>query len=191
MQAMERRIAEEGKILPGGVLKVGSFLNQQIDTLFTVEMAKEIVSEFKNSGITKVLTIEASGITLAFAVALEFKIPMIFAKKGTTSNQSSDVFAADVFSYTHNCSYTATVAREYLSKDDVVLIIDDVLARGEALKALINITEQSGAKVAGCAVAFEKAFQQGGDELRKSGIKVMSLACIESMSPQDGIKFRP
>ena len=191
MILMENKIRAEGKVLPGDVLKVGSFLNQQVDTSFVMELADDIKREFATDKITKVLTIEASGITLAFAAAYKMNVPMVFAKKGNTSNQSSDVYSAEVFSYTHNDHYAATVAKEYLSKDDVVLIVDDVLARGEAMRALINIVEQSGAKVAGCCSAFEKTFQNGGDELRSKGYHVYSLAYIESMSPENGVKFRP
>ena len=191
MLLMENKIKAEGKVLPGDVLKVGSFLNQQVDTTFVMELADDIKREFAGLNITKVLTIEASGITLAFASAYKMGVPMVFAKKGNTSNQGKDVYSAEVFSYTHNKHYIATVAKEFLNKNDRVLIVDDVLARGEAMRALIYIVEKSGAVVAGCCSAFEKTFQKGGDELRAKGYNVYSLAYIESMSPESGVVFRP
>ncbi|MBQ2747727.1 MAG: xanthine phosphoribosyltransferase [Firmicutes bacterium] len=190
MKSLEERIINEGRVLSGNVLKVGSFLNQKIDTAFTLEMAKEIASLFEGVKITKVLTIESSGIAIGFAAAAELGVPLVFAKKSHASNQSGNMLTARVHSYTHSVDYTATVSAEYLDSSDSVLIVDDFLANGEALRGLIEIVRASGAALAGCAVQIEKGFQRGGDELRAAGIKVESLAIIDSMSEEEGIKFR-
>lgn len=181
MHLMEEMILNHGKILPGNVLKVGSFLNQQIDTRLLRECGQEVARLFADCGITKVLTIEASGIALASAVAMEMDVPMVFAKKHKTSNVDGDVFATVVHSFTHNTDYTVVVSRDYLSAGDTVLLVDDFLANGAALRGLMELSRQAGAKVAGAAIAIEKCFQNGGDALRADGLRVESLACIESM----------
>jgi xanthine phosphoribosyltransferase len=189
MKILEEKIIKEGTILPGGVLKVGSFLNQQIDTVFLKEMAKETARLFQGVTVTKVLTVEASGIAFATAVALELGVPMVFAKKHPSANVSGEQYFAPVYSFTHKTTYNIAVSREYLSKEDKVLITDDFLANGNALKGLIDIVNQAGASVAGCCAEIEKGFQGGGDELRKQGYRVESLAIVEDM--QDGkITFR-
>lgn len=189
MKALEEKIVKEGTVLPGDVLKVGSFLNQQIDTVFLKEMAKETGRLFSGCKITKVLTVEASGIAFATAVALELGVPMVFAKKHPSANVSGEQYYAPVYSFTHKTTYTIAVSREYLKREDKVLIADDFLANGNALKGLISIVDQAGAKVAGCCAEIEKGFQGGGDELRKKGYKVESLAIVERM--EDGkIIFR-
>ena len=189
MKALEEKIVKEGTVLPGDVLKVGSFLNQQIDTVFLKEMAKETGRLFSGCEITKVLTVEASGISFATAVALELGVPMVFAKKHPSANVSGEQYYAPVYSFTHKTTYTIAVSREYLKREDKVLIADDFLANGNALKGLISIVDQAGAKVAGCCAEIEKGFQGGGDELRKKGYKVESLAIVERM--EDGkIIFR-
>lgn len=182
MRLMEEMILKHGKILPGNVLKVGSFLNQQIDTHLLRESAREVARLFADCGITKVLTIEASGIALAAAVGLEMEVPVVFAKKHKTSNVDGDVYATDVHSFTHNTDYTVVVSRDYLSANDTVLLVDDFLANGAALRGLLELLQQAGAKTAGAAIAIEKRFQGGGDELRERGVRVESLAIIESMS---------
>lgn len=189
MKALEDKILNEGQLLPGNILKVGSFLNHQIDSCFMMEMGEEIARLFKDAGITKVLTIEASGIAVALAAGAALKCPMLFAKKHNTSNISGDKLSAVVHSYTHNTDYHVTIEAEFLKKDDVVLIVDDFLANGKAICGLVEIIEMAGAKLAGAAIAIEKGFQKGGDELRKKGIRVEALACIESMS-EEGIVFR-
>ena len=190
MKALEEKIVSEGKVLEGDVLKVGSFLNQKIDTSFTLEMAREIARLYSGCRITKVLTMESSGIAIGFAVASVLGVPLVFAKKSRASNQSGTVLCANVHSYTHGTDYTATVSSEYIDSSDAVLIVDDFLANGEALRGLISIVESAGASVAGCAIQIEKGFQHGGDKLRAEGIRVESLAIIESMSYEDGIRFR-
>ena len=189
MKALEEKIVREGTVLPGNVLKVGSFLNQQIDTAFLKEMAKEAKRLFEGIPVTKVLTVEASGIAFATAVAMELDVPMVFAKKHPSANVTGEQLFAPVYSFTHKTTYDIAVSRDYISKEDKVLITDDFLANGNALKGLIEIVIQAGATVAGCCAEIEKGFQGGGDSLRTEGYKVESLAGIEKM--EDGkISFR-
>lgn len=189
MVALEEKILKEGKVLPGNILKVGSFLNHQIDVDFIMEMGKEIERLFLGEKITKILTIETSGIPIAVAAAAAMHIPVVFAKKHKTSNVSGDVYKTVVHSYTHGTDYTVVVESDYLSDKDNVLIVDDFLANGKALKGLLDIVAQAGAASAGAVCAIEKGFQHGGDELRADGIRVESLAIIDSM--EDGkIIFR-
>ena len=190
MKALEEKILREGVILPGNVLKVGSFLNQQIDVPFMNEMARFGAALFAGKHITKVMTIEASGIAFGYAVATVLNVPMIFAKKSTTSNQTGTLLTAPVYSYTHGTSYHATVAADYLGKEDSVLLVDDFLANGEALRGLLKLVRDGGAEAAGALIAIEKGFQSGGEALRKEGLQVESLAIIEEMSPEKGIRFR-
>jgi xanthine phosphoribosyltransferase len=190
MRALEEKIEREGTVLPGNVLKVGSFLNQQIDTAFLKEMAVEVKRIFSGVEITKVLTVEASGIAFATAVALELGVPMVFAKKHPSANVSGEQYAAAVYSYTHKTTYNITVSKSYLSKEDKVLIADDFLANGNALKGLIGIVEAAGASVAGCCAEIEKGFQGGGDELRQAGYRVESLAIVDRMDDDGTIAFR-
>lgn len=181
MKALEEKIVREGKVLPGDVLKVGSFLNQQIDTVFLKEMAAEACRLFSDCSVTKVLTVEASGIAFATAVALALGVPMVFAKKHPSANVSGEQYFAPVYSFTHKTTYTISVSKEYLSREDRVLIADDFLANGNAFKGLISIVGQAGAAVAGCCAEIEKGFQGGGDDLRRQGYKVESLAIVERM----------
>ena len=178
---MEEKILSEGQILPGGILKVGSFLNQQIDTRFLRAMGQEIARLYTGCGVTKILTIEASGIAIAAAAAMELGVPMLFAKKHKTSNVDGSVYSTLVHSFTHGTDYTVVVSRDYLLPTDTVLLVDDFLANGAALRGLVDLARQAGASVAGAAIAIEKAFQGGGDALRKTGVRVESLAVIESM----------
>lgn len=182
MKALEEKILKEGVVLPGNILKVGSFLNHQIDADFNMEMGREIASLYAGDGITRVLTIETSGIALALAAASALHVPMVFAKKNRSSNLSGDLYQTVVHSYTHNTDYTVVVERQYLQPGDRVLIVDDFLANGKALIGLRELVEMAGATVAGAAVAIEKGFQGGGDSLRAQGMRVESLAIIESMS---------
>lgn len=189
MVALEEKILKEGKVLPGNILKVGSFLNHQIDVDFIMEMGKEIERLFLGEKITKILTIETSGIPIAVAAAAAMHIPVVFAKKHKTSNVSGDVYKTVVHSYTHGTDYTVVVESDYLSDKDNVLIVDDFLANGKALKGLLDIVAQAGAASAGAVCAIEKGFQHGGDELRADGVRVESLAIIDSM--EDGrVVFR-
>lgn len=189
MEALEQKILTEGQVLPGNILKVGSFLNQQIDTPFMLELGKEIANRFKGDAITKILTIEASGIALSFAAAVYLGVPVVFAKKSESANVSGRVLTAPIHSYTHGNDYNAVLPADYISRSDRLLLVDDFLATGEALHGLLALAEAAGAEVAGCAIAIEKGFQSGGDELRKKGVRVESLAIIESMEP-DSLTFR-
>ncbi len=190
IRALEQRILSEGQILPGEVLKVGSFLNQQIDTLLLKDMGDEIARLFQSNNVTKVLTIESSGIAIAYAAALSLGVPVVFAKKHKSSNLSGNILTSKVFSYTHQQTYDIMVSGDYIKKDDTILIVDDFLAMGNALNGLIEIVDKAGAKLAGCAIAIEKGFQGGGDALRAKGIRVESLAIVDRMT-DDSLEFRP
>ena len=190
IRALEQRILAEGRVLPGEVLKVGSFLNQQIDTTLIKEMGEEIARLFACNNVTKVLTIESSGIAIAYAAGVAMGIPVVFAKKHSTSNLSGNVLTSKVFSYTHQQTYDIVVSADFITSNDTVLIVDDFLAKGNALTGLIEIVGEAGAKLAGCAIAIEKGFQGGGDSLRAKGIRVESLAIIDKMT-DDSLEFRP
>ena len=181
MRQMEDKILKEGQILPGGILKVGNFLNQQIDTAFLYEIGEEIARLFKDSGVNKILTIESSGIAIAAAAGMSMGVPMVFAKKHKTSNVDGDIYSVTVHSFTHGMDYNVVVSSDYLTKEDRVLLVDDFLANGNALSGLVDLCKQAGAEVTGAAVAIEKRFQGGGDALRGMGIRIEPLACIESM----------
>ena len=189
MRKMEEKILAEGEILSGGVLKVGSFLNQQIDTVFMREIGEEIADMFKGEEVTKILTIEASGIPIAVSAGFAMELPVVYAKKNKSSNISGDVYSTVVQSFTHGNKNHVIVNKEYISPDDKVLIVDDFLAHGSALTGLIEIVEMAGAKVVGCVAAIEKGFQLGGDRLREKGYRVESLAIIEEMDDIE-ITFR-
>ena len=189
MRKMEEKILAEGEILSGGVLKVGSFLNQQIDTVFMKEIGEEIAEMFKDEEVTKILTIEASGIPIAVSAGFAMELPVVYAKKNKSSNISGDVYSTVVQSFTHGNKNHVIVNKEYISPDDKVLIVDDFLAHGSALTGLIEIVEMAGAKVVGCVAAIEKGFQLGGDRLRERGYRVESLAIIEEMDDVE-ITFR-
>ena len=184
MLLMEEKIMTEGCVLPGGVLKVGSFLNQQIDIAFLRELGKEIARLYTGCGVNKILTVEASGIAIAAAAALELGVPMVFAKKHRTSNVDGSALSAKVHSFTHQTDYNILVSRDYLGPTDRVLLVDDFLANGAALQGLLELCRAAGAEVAGAAIAIEKVFQGGGERLRAAGIRVESLAKIASM--EDG-----
>ena len=189
MRKMEEKILAEGEILSGGVLKVGSFLNQQIDTAFMREIGEEIADMFKGEEVTKILTIEASGIPIAVSAGFAMELPVVYAKKNKSSNISGDVYSTVVQSFTHGNKNHVIVNKEYISPDDKVLIVDDFLAHGSALTGLIEIVEMAGATVVGCVAAIEKGFQLGGDRLREKGYRVESLAIIEEMDDIE-ITFR-
>lgn len=189
MKLLEDRILKDGHIGADNVLKVDSFLNHQIDVNFVCELGKEFYRLFKDENITKILTIEASGIGIACLAAQYFGVPVVFAKKTKTINIYSDTYNATVHSYTHKRNYDIVVSKEFLSKEDNVLIIDDFLAKGSALTALLMLIEKAGAKTAGAGIVIEKAYQGGGDLVRDMGIRVESLAKIKSISKKDGIVF--
>ncbi|MBE6019082.1 MAG: xanthine phosphoribosyltransferase [Clostridiales bacterium] len=190
MKRMEEMILSEGKVLPGGVLKVGSFLNQQVDTNFMREIGDEIARLYKDDGATKILTIESSGIPIAISAGFAMGLPVVYAKKNKSSNVSGDVYYTPVKSFTHGDTNNVVVAKEYISPEDRVLIVDDFLAHGSALTGLIDIVDQAGAALVGCVAAIEKGFQLGGDKLREQGYRVESLAIVDEMT-DDGITFRP
>lgn len=189
MKLLEDRILKDGHIGADNVLKVDSFLNHQIDVSFVCELGKEFYRLFKDENITKILTIEASGIGIACLAAQYFGVPVVFAKKTKTINIYSDTYNATVHSYTHKKDYDIVVSKEFLSKEDNVLIIDDFLAKGSALTALLMLIEKAGAKTAGTGIVIEKAYQGGGNLVRDMGIRVESLAKIKSISKKDGIVF--
>ncbi len=190
MKALEDKIKREGTVLSADILKVGNFLNQRLDVPFLMEMGREIARLYEGEGVTKILTIEASGMAIATAAAVAMDLPVVFAKKSRASTQTGGMYTASVHSFTHGNTYDAIVPTSMLSPDDRVLLIDDFLAHGAALCGLLSIVRQSGAHLCGCAIAIEKAFQGGGDKLRAEGIRIDSLACIASMSPTDGITYR-
>ena len=189
MKLLEDRILKDGHIGADNVLKVDSFLNHQIDVSFVCELGKEFYRLFKDENITKILTIEASGIGIACLAAQYFGVPVVFAKKTKTINIYSDTYNATVHSYTHKKDYDIVVSKEFLSKEDNVLIIDDFLAKGSAVTALLMLIEKAGAKTAGAGIVIEKAYQGGGNLVRDMGIRVESLAKIKSISKKDGIVF--
>ena len=189
MKLLEDRILKDGHIGADNVLKVDSFLNHQIDVSFVCELGKDFYRLFKDENITKILTIEASGIGIACLAAQYFGVPVVFAKKTKTINIYSDTYNATVHSYTHKRDYDIVVSKEFLSKEDNVLIIDDFLAKGSALTALLMLIEKAGAKTAGAGIVIEKAYQGGGNLVRDMGIRVESLAKIKSISEKDGIVF--
>lgn len=189
MKALEEKILREGTVLEGHILKVGSFLNQQLDVDFLMKMGEEIKKIYSDSQVTKLLTIESSGIAVAVAAGAVMHIPVVFAKKNKSANVSGNVYSTVVHSYTHNTDYTVVVAEDYLNPDDKIVIIDDFLANGKALEGLIDIVKQSGADFIGATCAIEKGFQKGGDSLREQGYRIESLAIIDDMSPSE-IVFR-
>lgn len=189
MKLLEERIRRDGKIGAGNVLKVDSFLNHQMDVPFLCEMGKEFHRLFGDEGITKVLTIEASGIGIAALTAQYFGVPVLFAKKTPTNNISGDIYTAEVYSYTHERPYTIYVSKDFLLPGDRVLIIDDFLAKGSALLGLLDLVKSAGAEAVGAGIAIEKAYQDGGSVVRGTGLRVESLARIASMSVEDGVKF--
>ena len=189
MELLEQRIRTDGVVKPGGVLKVDSFLNHQIDPSLLRAMARELRRLYDGCGVNKVLTVEASGIGMACFVAEEFGCNAVFAKKSLTRNMSGQVYETPVESFTHGRTYQVMVSRTYLGPEDRVLIVDDFLANGAALSGLVSLCEQAGARVVGAGIAIEKAFQSGGDKLRASGLRIESLARIASMDPETGVTF--
>ena len=186
MKLLKDKICADGIVKEGNILKVDSFLNHQMDVVLIDEIGKEFYNRFKDKPITKILTIEASGIALACATARFFKVPFVFAKKSKSVNIDGDVYAAEVESFTHKCTNKVIVSKKFINSDDRVLIIDDFLANGCALRGLISITEEAGAKVEGIGIAVEKGFQNGGENIRKMGYRLESLAIVKSMNEEDG-----
>jgi xanthine phosphoribosyltransferase len=192
MNYLEERIAKDGVVKPGNVLKVDSFLNHQMDMQVIDWIGDEFYNRFKGKNITKVLTIEASGIGIACAAARRFGVPMVFAKKSKSVNISNDVYLAVVESFTHKNTNNVVVSKQFLNENDRVLIIDDFLANGCALKGLISIAESAGATVEGIGIAIEKGFQQGGSIIRDMGYQLESLAIVAAMDSEKGtVEFAP
>ena len=191
MKLLEEKILAEGEVYEGNILKVDGFLNHRIDVPFMKEIAKEFHRLFKNDGVNKILTIEASGIAIGALVAEEFGCPLVFAKKTKTKNIAGEVYRTQVESFTHGRVYDIIVSREFLGKEDKVLLIDDFLANGKALEGLSTLVQDSGAELVGAGVVIEKGFQVGGQIIRDKGIHLESLAIVESMDDKTGtIVFR-
>lgn len=191
MKMLEDRIRKDGIVREGNVLKVDSFINHQMDIPLFREMAKEWKRLFDGKPINKVLTIEASGIGIAAVVASEFNVPVVFAKKSMSINLDYDNYETKIQSFTHKKIYNVIVSKKFLTPEDHVLIIDDFLANGCALNGLIDLVEEAGATVEGIGIAVEKGFQPGGDDLRRRGYHLESLAIVQSMNPETGeIEFR-
>ena len=191
MELLKERIRKDGIVKDGNVLKVDSFLNHQIDVKLLEEIGKEFKRLFADCDINKILTIEASGIGIAVEVARAFGVPVVFAKKSKTKNIAGEVWTSKVMSYTHGREFDIIVSKDFLGSSDKVLIVDDFLANGAALEGLISLVKDAGAELCGCGIVIEKGFQPGGDALRKKGIRLESLAIVESMDPATGkISFR-
>ncbi len=180
MQKLRERIRREGKVLPGGIIKIDGFLNHRVDTALMEDIADEFAKYFDVSDITLVLTAEASGIALGTICARRYGVPLVFAKKAKSDNIEGGLYQSDIFSYTYKKKVTLLVAQDWISPEDKVLIVDDFMANGEAMRGLIDIVGKSGATLVGIGVAVEKGFQHGGDRLREAGYDVHSLAIIES-----------
>lgn len=191
MNFLEARIAKDGIVKPGNVLKVDSFLNHQMDIELLDEIGKEFHRRFADCPITKILTIEASGIAVAYPIAKAFNVPLVFAKKSKSINIDGDMYVAEVESFTHKNKNQVIVSKKFLSSDDHILIIDDFLANGCALQGLISIAESAGATIEGLGIAIEKGFQIGGQVIRNLGYRLESLAIVDAMDDANGtITFR-
>ncbi|MDR1575633.1 MAG: xanthine phosphoribosyltransferase [Treponema sp.] len=190
MQILKDKIKTEGKVMPGDILNVSSFLNQQVDIGLYNEIGKEFARRFSGAPVSRILTIEASGIGVACITAQYFNAPVVFARKFRAKNLDDNLYSTQVSSYTHGIDYTITVPRAFLNEGDSVLLIDDFLANGCAIEGLVALTRIAGARLAGAGVVIEKGFQSGGKRLREQNVRLESLAIIESMSREEGIRFR-
>lgn len=191
MELLKARIRQDGRVKGSDVLKVDSFLNHQMDVEFFGEIGKEFYRRFGNCDVTKILTIEASGIGIACITAQFFHVPVVFAKKNQTKNIAGDVYTSPVTSFTHGRNYDIIVAKEFLRPGDRVLLIDDFLANGSALAGLIQLVGDAGATLVGAGIVIEKGFQPGGETLREQGVRIESLARIQSMDEKTGVVFFP
>lgn len=189
VKLLKEKILKEGRVLEGNILKVDSFLNHQLDIELLNEMGKEFKRRFQDKDITKILTVEASGIAIAAIAAQYFNVPVVFAKKTESKNLDKEVYEGSVYSYTKAKHYKIMVSKRYISREDNILIIDDFLANGQAILGLKEIIDAASATLVGAGIVIEKGFQEGGRLLREAGINIESLAIIESMG-KDGINFR-
>lgn len=189
MESLKNRIRREARVLPGNIVKVDGFLNHQVDARFLGELADAFGEVFDISRVTKILTAEASGIPLAAVCSYKYGVPMVFAKKAKSDNIEGGLYRSEVFSYTYQKKVTLLVSQDRITPEDRVLIVDDFLARGEAMRGLLDIVKQSGAQLEGIGVAVEKGFQHGGDRLRQEGYPLKSLAIIER-ADENGFVFR-
>jgi xanthine phosphoribosyltransferase len=189
MNELQRRIIEEGKVLPGNIIKVDGFMNHRVDVKLMRELAKDIRAHFAGREITKVMTVEASGIPMATIAADELGVPLVFAKKAKSDNIEGGLICSEIHSYTYNKKVTLIVSAEWLSPEDKILVVDDFMANGEAMRGIVDIISKVGAKLVGIAIAIEKGYQGGGDRLRASGIDVYSIANIDHAEPGN-IVFR-
>ncbi|WP_027218021.1 xanthine phosphoribosyltransferase [Butyrivibrio fibrisolvens] len=190
MNFLEERIARDGQVRAGSILKVDSFLNHQLDVDLLDKIGQAFYDKYKDKGINKVLTVEASGIAIACMTARYFGVPVVFAKKAKSRNLDGDLYTSVVHSFTYDKDYNVTLAKKFLSSSDKVLLVDDFLAVGKAMNGLIDICNQAGAKVEGIGIAIEKGFQDGGKRLRGEGYDVTSLAIVDAMDEDKGLTFR-
>ena len=190
MKLLQDRIVADGKIEAGNILKVDSFLNHQIDVSLLEEIGQEFKRQFGDREVNKILTIEASGIAIACIAARYFNVPVVFAKKSRSLNIAGDVYTAKVESFTHKNTNDIIVSKKFLSPSDRILIVDDFLANGKAILGLCQLVEQAGATLVGAGVVIEKGFQDGGKRIREAGIDLRSLAIVEEMDTEHGIRFR-
>lgn len=190
MEQLKAKIRKEGRVLPGNILLVDQFLNQQVDTELLLDMAEFWYERFKDKKITKVMTIEASGIAIAVFVASRFGVPLLFAKKYSSTNVTRESHEVNIYSYTKQVSYNVAISKRLLTSDDTVLIIDDFLANGQALKGLLDLCRSAGASVAGVGIAIEKAFQNGREAVKDFDVDISSLAIVEALDAETGeIRF--
>lgn len=189
MELLKAKIRKDGHVRGSDVLKVDSFLNHQIDVAFLAELGREFARRYEGCGVSKILTIEASGIGIACITAQFFGVPVVFAKKNQTKNIDADVYTSPVESFTHGRTYDIIVSKEFLRPEDKVLIIDDFLANGKALEGLCKLVRDARAILVGAGIVIEKGFQPGGERLRAEGIRIESLARVKSMNEADGVEF--
>ena len=190
MKLLEDRILKDAKVFPGNVIKVDSFLSNQIDTELISKCGEEWYNMFRDDGVTKILTIDGSGIGIACLVARHFNVPVLFAKKSSSPNKVSDeYYSTTVISFTHGHEYNVVAKKEFLTKDDKILVIDDFLANGSAMKALLSLCKTAGATVVGCGAVIEKVYQGGGNDIRRMGYRVESLARISSLGEDGRVEF--
>lgn len=190
MNFLEERIVRDGQVRPGEILKVDSFLNHQLDVALLDEIGKTFYEKYKDRGITRILTIEASGIAIAMMTGRYFQVPVVFAKKAKSKNLDGELYTSKVHSYTYRKDYDITLSKKFLTSEDTVLLVDDFLAVGKAMNGLLDICRQAGARVGGIGIAIEKGFQHGGEKLRGEGLDVTSIAIVDSMGDDGSITFR-